>query len=177
MVQRLNKELGLITLDNDNIRTVCSQLLKDNKARDRAIGDLTGRVERILDRPAAQRSRPDAAREHPIIQPDLIDGEGNLHAEDIGITWEGSDTFLHGVQVVGPGAARITGRQRPSTSTPYHPVREHAACDMSNPIPPLGRLACLEVPDALLHRPEGRQSYRPAAPIQRFNNKSDTSGR
>ena len=89
MVQRLNKELGLINLDNDKIRTVCNQLLQDNQARDRAIGDLTGLVERSLDRPAAQRPRPDAAP-HPIIQPDLIDNEGNLRAEDIGITWEGS---------------------------------------------------------------------------------------
>ena len=31
---------------------------------------------------------------------------------------------------------------------------------------------CLEFPDAPLHRQEGRQSYRPAAPIQRLNNKS-----
>ena len=44
MVQRLRKELGLITLDNDKIRTVCNQLLEDNQARDRAIGDLTGLV-------------------------------------------------------------------------------------------------------------------------------------
>ena len=41
MVQTLHKELGLITLDYDKIRTVCSKLLKDNQARDRAIGDLT----------------------------------------------------------------------------------------------------------------------------------------
>ena len=46
------------------------------------------------------------------------------------------------------------------------------AFDMSTPRQPLGRLACLEVPDTPLHRQEGRQSYRPAAPIQRFNNKS-----
>ena len=78
MVQRLHKELGLITLDNDKIRTVCNQLLKDNQARDRVIGDLTGLVERSLDRPAAQLSRPDAAQGHPIIEPDLIDNEGNL---------------------------------------------------------------------------------------------------
>ena len=107
MVQRLHKELGLITLDNDKIRTVCNQLLKDNQARDRAIGDLTGLVERSLDHPATQRSQPDAA---VIIQPDHIDNEGNLRAEDIGIT----DTFLHGVWLVGPGAARIPGQQRPS---------------------------------------------------------------
>ena len=51
---------------------------------------------------------------------------------------------------------------------------EHIACDMSTPRQPLVRPACLEVPDAPLHHvgQEGRQSYRPAAPIQRFNNKS-----
>ena len=172
MVQRLNKELGLINLDNDKIRTVCNQLLQDNQARDRAIGDLTGLVERSLDRPAAQRPRLDATPRHPIIQPDLIDNEGNLHVEDIVITWEGTDTFLHGVQVVGPGAAKLPGRQHPSTSTPYQPVREHVACDMSTPRQPLGRPVCLEVPDAPLHRQEGRQVYRPATPIQRFNNKT-----
>ena len=107
------------------------QLLRDNQVRDRAIGDLTGLVERSLDRPAAQQPRLDATPRHPIIQPDLIDNEGNLRVEDIGITWEGTDTFLHGVQVVGPGAAKLPGRQHPSTSTPYQPVREHVACDMS----------------------------------------------
>ena len=174
MVQRLHKELGLITLDNDKIMSVCNQLLKDNQARDRAIGDLTGPVERSLDRSAVQRPRPDAATKHPIIQHDLIDNEGNIHATDIGITWEGSDTFLHGVRVVGPGAAELPGRHRPSTSTPYQPVREHIACDMSTPRQPLVRPACLEVPDTPLHRvgQEGSQSYRPVAPIQRFNNKS-----
>ena len=55
MVHKLNNKLGLITLDNDKIRSVCNQLLKDNKARDRVIGDLTGLVERSLDRPAVHR--------------------------------------------------------------------------------------------------------------------------
>ena len=92
---------------------------------------------------------------HPIIQPDLIDNEGNLRAEDIGITWEGSDTFLHGVRVVASDAANIPARRRPSTSTLYQPVREHAPCDMSTPRQPLGRPVCMEVPDALSHRQEG----------------------
>ena len=43
---------------------------------------------------------------------------------------------------------------------------------MSTPRQPLGRPVCLEVPDAPSHRQEERQSYRPAAPIQHFNNKS-----
>ena len=43
LVQKLHSELGLITLDNDKIRSVCNQLLIDNKARDRVTspGDLT----------------------------------------------------------------------------------------------------------------------------------------
>ena len=97
---------------------------------------------------------------------------GNLRVEDIGITWEGSDIFLHGVRVVASDAANIPARQRPSTSTPYQLVREHAPCDMSTPRHPLGRPVCQEVPDAPPHRQEGRHGYRPAAPIQRFNSKS-----
>ena len=174
MVQKLHNKLGLITLDNDKIRSVCNQLFIDNKARDRAIGDLTELVEKSLDRPAVQRPRPDAATPHTIIQQDLIDNEGNLRAVDIGITLEGSDTFLHGVWVVGPDTAELPGRYHPSTSTPYQLVREHIACEMSIPRQPLGRPACVEIPDAPLHRvgQEGRQNYRLAAPIQRFNNKS-----
>ena len=124
MVQRLHKELGLITLDDDKIRSVCNQLLKDNQARDRAIGDLTGMVERSLDRLVVQRPRPDAVTKHPIIQQDL--NEGNLCAADIGITWEGSDTFLHGVRVVRPGAAELLGRHHPSTYCVRHVDSETA---------------------------------------------------
>ena len=65
MVQKSHKELGLITMDYDKIRTVCSHLLKDNQARDRAIGDLTGLVQRSLDRPATQRHRTETAPHHP----------------------------------------------------------------------------------------------------------------
>ena len=83
MVQKLHKELGLITLDYDKIRTVCSQLSKDNQSRDRAIGDLTGLVQRSLDRPATQRHRPETRPPHPIIQPDLIDNEGNLRVKTL----------------------------------------------------------------------------------------------
>ena len=122
MVQRLHSELGLITLDNDKIRSVCNQLLQDNQARDRVIGDLTGLVQKSLDRRAVQRPRPDAALKHPIIQQDLIDSEGNLRAADIGITWEGSDTFLHGVRVAGPGAAELPGRHCPSVRLLRHHI-------------------------------------------------------
>ena len=166
MVQKINNELGLINLDNDKIRSVSDQLLKDNKARDRVIGDLTGLVKKGLDRSVEHRPQQDAVTPHPIIQQDLIGNEGNLCAADIGITWEGSVTFLHGVRVVGPSAAGLPGRPRPSTSTPYQPVREHIECSMSTPRQPLVQPTCLETPDTPLCRnnQEGRQGYRPAHP-------------
>ena len=62
-------------------------------------------------------------------------------------------------------------RSRPATSTPYTPVQEHVSCHMS---PPPVQPSCLEVANRPLHRitQESRQGYRPATPIQRFNNKS-----
>ena len=47
-----------------------------------------------------------------------MDGEGNLRAADIGITWEGNETFLHGVKVVGPQFTLPVG-PGPIMSTPY----------------------------------------------------------
>ena len=63
-------------------------------------------------------------------------------------------------------------RPRQATSTPYSPVREHVRCNMSTPRPT--HPACLETPAVPVHRAaqEGRPSYRPAVPIQRFNNKT-----
>ena len=54
---------------------------------------------------------------------------------------------------------------------PYIPVREHVSCHM--PTPPPIQPSCLEDTDIPLHRntQEHRQGYRPAALIQRFNNK------
>ena len=97
MVSKLNSEISLITLDNDKIRTVCEKLLYDNRDRDRVICDLTGLVKRSLDPLSGRLPQPDAFQPHPIIHPDLIDNNGNLRATYIGITWAGSDTFLHGV--------------------------------------------------------------------------------
>ena len=98
-----------------------------------------------------------------------------MRAADIGITWEGNETFLHGVQVVGPGPPRPTG-MGPVMSTPYQPTREHDRDNTSTTAQPPTPLTPLTVPDTeiQLRRPpqEIRQGYRPAAPIQRFNNKS-----
>ena len=54
----------------------------------------------------------------PVIQADVLDENGNLHAADIGITWADNEIFLHGVRVVGAKILRPTG-QEPVMSTPY----------------------------------------------------------
>ena len=117
-------------------------------------------------------SSPATMRPHPVIQSDVLDEDGNLLAADIGITWEGNETFLHGVRVVGSGPPRPAG-MGPVMSTPYQPTQEHDRENTSTRAQPPTPLT---VPDAeiQLRRPpqEIRQGYRPAAPIQRFNNKS-----
>ena len=128
--------------------------------------DLTGLVKRSL-------LQPDAFRPHPIIHQDLIDNNGSIRAADIGITWAGSDTFLHGVKVVGPDVAEQPTGPQPATSTPYQPVRDHGGCNMSTPRQPPKLPTCLEIPDTctpLRRTPQkNRQGHWPAAPIQRFN--------
>ena len=120
-------------------------------------------------------SPPATMRPHPVIQTDVSDEDGNLHAADIGITWAGNETYLHGVRVVGPGPPRPAG-MGPVRSTPYQPTRDHDRENASTTAQPPTPLTPLTVPDAeiQLRRPpqEIRQGYRPAAPIQRFNNKS-----
>ena len=105
----------------------------------------------------------------------MLDEEGNLRAADIGVTWEDNETFLHGVRVVGPGPPRSTG-MGPVMSTSYQPTREHDRDNTSTTAQPPTPVTPLTVPDTEIQLrrppPEIRQGYRPAAPIQRFNNKS-----
>ena len=114
-------------------------------------------------------------RPQPIIQADVMDGEGNMRAADIGITWEGNETFLHGVRVVGPQFPRPVG-QGPSMSTPYPQGGEEDRNNSSTMAQPPTPATPVLSPDTDGHvrrpPPEVRQGYRSAAPIQRFNNKS-----
>ena len=64
---------------------------------------------------------PTDRRPQPVLREDVLDGDGNLRAADIGITWEDNETFLHGVRVVGPGPSRRPG-MRPAMSTPHQPM-------------------------------------------------------
>ena len=172
MMQKLNGQLGDMHMDNEKIRSICDGLLRDYRLRDEAIANLTRLVKEDVDRPATQHPHQDTAVPHAMVPPDLIDADGNLRAADIGITWQGSETFPHGVKVVGPHVAAPPLRSQPTTSTPYMPVLEHAPCHMSSPRPT--QPSCAEIPDRHVHRTlhDNRQGYRPATPIQQFNNKT-----
>ena len=143
------------------------------------MADLTAMVKEYGSSPAATRPYGSPT---PKMQRDVLDGDGNLRAADIGITWADNETFLHGVRVVGTKFSRPTG-QEPVMSTPYSEGRN----DDRGPSPMTGRPSSPETlefgPETIPiarpagdhpHRPamEARQGYRPAAPIQRFNNKS-----
>ena len=160
MVQQINSKLGLLNLDNDKIRSICDGLLRDYQERDRAFGDLTKLVQENMeltklvrenmDRPTVHQPRQDVATPHPIIRPDLIDSGGNLRATDIGITWQGSDAFLHRVKVVGLDTAGQSLRPRLATSTPYQPATECVSCDVSTPHQPPVPPPCLEISETPL---------------------------
>ena len=174
MVKTLNGAIAAVSQDTALIQRAYQQLCAENMARDKALADLTAMVREYGSSPEATRPygrSQGTTRPHPTIQVDVMDGEGNLRAADIGITWEGNETFLHGVKVVGPQFSRPVG-QGPIMSTPYPPGDGEDRRDSSTTAQP----ATPATPDTdgHVHRPspEVRQGYRPAAPIQRFNNKS-----
>ena len=172
MVQNLRDKLSALNLDNTNIRAACEALRRQCHSQGVAFGDLSQLVKQSLEGQQYQQPREDTRRSYPLIRPELIDGGGNLRAEDIGITWQGGDTFLHGVRIAGPREDMEDTCHRPAMSTPYPPGREHPSCDMETPRFP--RPVCIEMSDTPTHCTghEGRPSHRPAAPIQRFNNKT-----
>ena len=178
MVKTLNDAIVAVSKDTAMIQHAYQQLYKDNVARDKALEDLTAMVKEYGESPSATRPYGPPT---PKINTDVLDGEGNLRAADIGVTWANGETFLHGVRVVGSEIPGPTGRV-PIMSTPY-PERG----DGGQVTPPLtGRPSSPETiefgpeiitvtrPAEQSYRPtaEPRQGYRPAAPIQRFNNKS-----
>ena len=192
MFQNFRDKLSALNLDNTNIRAACEALRRQCHSQGIAFGDLSQLVKQSLEGRQYQQPREETRRPYPLIRPDLIDGTGNLRAEDIGITWQDGDTFLHGVRIAGrredmednrrrpamstpypPGREDMEDtRHRPAMSTPYPPGREHPSCDMLTPRFP--RPVCIEMSDIPTHRTgqEGRPSHRPAAPIHRFNNKT-----
>ena len=196
MIKNVKDKLSALSLDNDNIRAACDDLRRQCHSQGVAFGDLSQLVRQSReDQEETRAYTQEETRPYPRIRPELIDGGGNLRAEDIGITWQDGDTFLHGVRIAGrredvednrrrpatsvpypPGREEIEDtRHRPAMSTPYPPSREHPSCDMSTPGCP--RPVCIEMTDTppqqhIAPRQEGRSGHRPAAPIHQFNNKT-----
>ena len=115
--EKLNGAIAAISQDTAQIQRAYDQLRAENMARDKALVNLSDMVKEYGSSLATMRP-------HPAIQTAVLDEDGNLRAADIGITWEGNETFLHGVLVVGPGPPRPAGME-PVMSTPYQPTREH----------------------------------------------------
>ena len=99
MVRTLNGAIAAVSQDTAMIQRAYDQLRAEKIARDRALTDLSEIVKEY-------GSPPVCMRPQPVLQADVMDGEGNLRAADIGITWENNETFLHGVRVVGTGPPR-----------------------------------------------------------------------
>ena len=90
-----------------------------------AFGDLSRLVKQSReDQEETRAYTQEETTPQPRIRPELIDGGGNLRAEDIGITWQDGDTFLHGVRIAGRREDMEDSRRRPATAAPYPPCRE-----------------------------------------------------
>ena len=170
LVNNLRDKLAALNLDNVNIRAACDALRRQCHSQGVAFGDLSQLVKQSLEGRQHQQAQEEIRRPHPMIRPELIDGGGNLRAEDIRITWQDGDTFLHGVRIAGRREDMEDNRHRPATSapypperedmedihhrpvmsTPYPPGREHPPCDMSTPRFP--RPVCIEMSDTPAHQ-------------------------
>ena len=96
MVKTLNGAIAAVSQDTARIQRAYQQLCAENMARDKALADLTAMVKEYGSSPEVTRPygrSSGTTRPHPTIQADVMDGEGNLRAADIGITWEGNETL------------------------------------------------------------------------------------
>ena len=120
MVKAVRDRLTEMVLDNTNIRAACDDLRRQCHSQGVAFGDLSRLVSQTR---ADQEETRGYAREetgpHPIIRSELLDARGNLRAQDIGITWQDGDTFLHGVRIVGRNDDIGDNHRRPATAKPY----------------------------------------------------------
>ena len=174
MVKTLNGAIAAVSQDTARIQRAYQQLCAENMTRDKALADLTAMVREYGSSPEVTRPygrSQGTTRPHPTIQGDVMDGEGNLRAADIRNTWEGNETFMHGVKVVGPQFSRPGRSGADYVYTLSAGRRKDRRTSSTTDQPPT---PATPDTDGHVHRPspEVCQGYRPAAPIQRFNNKS-----
>ena len=169
MVRTLNGAIAAVSHDTARIQRAYQHLCTDSIAQDKALADLTAQPHSHM----VHRHRPvDLVRRYRRMYWMRMGTYLQLTLASHGRT---TKTFLHGVRVVGSKFSRPTG-QEPVMSTPYpwEGKDDRSSSSMTTQPPSLETPEFRPEREAHLHRlsPEARQGYRPAAPIQRFNNKS-----
>ena len=120
LVKSVRDQIKALVLDNTNIRAACDDLRRQCHSQGVAFGD----VSRLVNRTREDQEESGAysrgqSGPHPHIRQELLDAEGNLRAQDIGISWQDGETFLHGVRITGHRDAREEDLRRPATAEPY----------------------------------------------------------
>ena len=86
MVKTVRDQITALVLDNSNIRAACDDLRKQCHSQGVAFGDLSRLVNQTReDQEETRAYSRGQAGPHPRIRQELLDAEGNLRAQDIGI--------------------------------------------------------------------------------------------
>ena len=116
LVKSVRDQIKALVLDNTNIRAACDDLRRQCHSQGVAFGDLSRLVNRTReDQEETRAYSRGQSGPHPHIRQELLDAEGNLRAQDIGISWQDGETFLHGVRItdsVMPGRRTFVDRRR-----------------------------------------------------------------
>ena len=120
LVKSIRDQIKALVLDNTNIRAACDDLRRQCHSQGVAFGDLSRLVNRTReDQEESGTYARNQSGHNPQVRQELLDAEGNLRAQDIGISWQDGETFLHGVRITGQRDAREEDLRRPATAEAY----------------------------------------------------------
>ena len=122
LVKSVRDQIQALVIDNTNIRAACDDLRRQCHSQGVAFGELSRLVNRTREdqEESGLYSRNQSGHNPPIRQ-ELLDAEGNLRAQDIGISWQDGETFLHGVRITGRRDTREEDL-RPQETVEAYPV-------------------------------------------------------
>ena len=87
LAKSVRDQIKALVLDNTNIRAACDDLRRQCHSQGVAFGDLSRLVNRTReDQEETRAYSRGQAGPHPHIRQELLDAEGNLRAQDIGIS-------------------------------------------------------------------------------------------
>ena len=120
LVKSVRDQIKALVLDNTNIRAACDDLRRQCHSQGVAFGDLSRLVNRTReDQEESGTYARNQSGHNPQIRQELLDAEGNLRAQDIGISWRDGETFLHGVRIAGQHDPREEDLHRPAKAEAY----------------------------------------------------------